>query len=670
VRIKMKLIYVLLFILFYNTTFTAQTKQNEIINSSANLSNVADSVIQNWVSFYNGPGNDWDEALAITVDGSNNIYVTGGSPGSGTQKDFATIKYNPSGSEEWTARYNGPGNGDDEARAIAVDNSGNVYVTGYSAGSGSFDYATVKYNSSGTEVWTARFNGTANSDDQTTSIAVDNSGNVYITGYSTGLIYDYDYVTIKYDSAGAEQWHSAYNGPGNFIDYACKVAVDDSGNVYTAGWSGGSNGFNDYATVKYNSLGVQQWVSRYHGPQSEGDDACYGMTIGCDGNIYVTGGSISESGDRDYLTVKYNNSGEQQWTARYDGSINDFDVAMALTVDCSGNVYVTGKSAGINSSLDYLTIKYNSSGEEDWTARYNGPANSEDGATVINIDNNDNVYVAGISAGLNSGFDYTIIKYTPDGSEEWISQFNGTDNGDDWLTGIALDGDNNIIATGYTFTSSSSFDYATVKYNQQIIPVELTSFTAFAIGNNVMLNWRTSTETNNLGFEVQRSNIRDQRSEAGGQKPDWENVGFVGGFGTTTEPKSYSFTDNNLQSGNYTYRLKQIDFDGSFNYTNEVEVEVETQDFASIQFSLSQNYPNPFNPATQISYSIPKDGYVSLKVYNTLGQEVANLVNELVKAGNHQVKFSAKDGKLSSGVYYYRIETAENVSVKKMILIR
>ena len=175
-----------------------------------------------------------------------------------------------------------------------------------------------------------------------------------------------------------------------------------------------------------------------------------------------------------------------------------------------------------------------------------------------------------------------------------------------------------------------------------------------------MLNWKTATETNNKGFEVERQVSSKQKSVSS----QWEKIGFVGGYGTTTDPRSYSFTDQNLSSGNYEYRLKQIDFDGSYEYSNIVEVEVN----APLQFALSQNYPNPFNPSTQIEYTIPEDGYVSLKVYNALGQEVANLVNGIQKAGSHDVTFNASS--VSSGVYYYRIESGENVSVKKMMVIK
>ncbi len=217
-----------------------------------------------------------------------------------------------------------------------------------------------------------------------------------------------------------------------------------------------------------------------------------------------------------------------------------------------------------------------------------------------------------------------------------------------------------IWSVGYT----SSGGFHSVVYKKRIgysvVPVELTSFNANIQNGSVILNWQTATETNNKGFEVER--------KVGNQ---WEQIGYVAGFGTTTDPKSYSFSDKNVAEGNYTYRLKQIDFDGSYTYSKEVEVDVN----APSQFELSQNYPNPFNPTTQIEYSMPADGNVTLRVYNTLGQQVAELVNGNSKAGRHQVTFDAanqSDGKagLSSGVFYYSLQAGDFNQVKKMILLK
>ena len=189
---------------------------------------------------------------------------------------------------------------------------------------------------------------------------------------------------------------------------------------------------------------------------------------------------------------------------------------------------------------------------------------------------------------------------------------------------------------------------------RDIIPVELTSFTASSDGNSVILLWNTATELNNNGFEVQRKSLNS----------DWSNIGFVVGFGTTTDPKFYSFTDNNVKVGSYSYRLKQLDFDGSFAYSQVVNVDIT----APLQFSLEQNYPNPFNPATTINYSLAKDEFVHIAVFNILGEKVATLVNTNQKAGNYELKFDASSH--SSGIYFYSMEAGDFKSVRKMILMK
>jgi uncharacterized delta-60 repeat protein len=257
------------------------------------------------VQRYNGPGNDFDYASAIAVDGAGNVYVTGYSVGSGTDFDYVTIKYNSTGVQQWVARYDGPGNDNDEANAIAVDSSGNVYVTGLSYGSGtSADYVTIKYNSSGQEQWVQRYNGPGNFWDWAYAIAVDGSGNVYVTGFSYGLGTDDDYATIKYDSSGQEQWVQRYNGPGNYYDDAYAIAVDSSGNVYVTGFSYGSGTYSDYATIKYDSAGQEQWIQRYDGLANY-DDRAYAIAVDGSGNVYVTGKSYGSGTNYDYATIKY-----------------------------------------------------------------------------------------------------------------------------------------------------------------------------------------------------------------------------------------------------------------------------------------------------------------------------------------------------------------------------
>ena len=216
------------------------------------------------------------------------------------------------------------------------------------------------------------------------------------------------------------------------------------------------------------------------------------------------------------------------------------------------------------------------------------------------------------------------------------------------------------IQNGYElWISCASRGIAVLTVTGSVVPVELTSFTANTNGSNVNLNWSTGTEINNSGFEIQR--LKDSKIE---NNKYWEIIGFLTGNGTTTETQSYSFTDDNLGSGKYLYRLKQIDFDGTFDYSNEVEIIVNVPE----KFELSQNYPNPFNPSTKIKYQIADSNPVSLKIYDVLGNEVASLVNEVQPTGNYEVTFDAS--LLSSGTYFYKLQTGDFVEVKKMILLK
>jgi hypothetical protein len=187
------------------------------------------------------------------------------------------------------------------------------------------------------------------------------------------------------------------------------------------------------------------------------------------------------------------------------------------------------------------------------------------------------------------------------------------------------------------------------------VPVELTSFAANVNNNgDVILNWTTASELNNQLFEIER------RSEEG----QYLRIGYVEGHGTTTEPQEYSYIDNTVETGTYFYRLKQIDFLGTYEYSDEVEVEVN----GPLTFNLEQNYPNPFNPSTNIKYNIPESGIVKLAIYNTLGEEVAVLVDGMVQAGFYEVTFDASS--LPSGAYFYRLQSDNLNQVKKMLLMK
>ena len=346
------------------------------------------------------------------MDGAGNVYVTGFSAAANGAPDFATIKYAPSGTQQWVAHYNGPGNGYDSAKAIQVDAVGNVYVTGDSRGTAGFDFATVKYDANGNQLWVARYDGAAHSDDSPAGLAVDATGDVYVTGWTSVSGGGTDGATVKYNSAGDQQWAAFYHGPASPSDNAAAaLALDGAGNVYVTGYSYASASSYDYVTLKYAPDGGQLWAQRFDGP-GHYDDQAAALALDASTNVLVTGYSYGTNSSADYATVKYDRNGNELWVARYDGPASLYDAATALGVDGAGSVFVTGVSSVSTTNSDYVTIKYGPGGSEIWINRYNGPGSpSEDSAAAIAVDNNGVAYVTGSSTGSASIHDYLTAKY-------------------------------------------------------------------------------------------------------------------------------------------------------------------------------------------------------------------------------------------------------------------
>ena len=464
------------------------------------------------------------------------------------------------------------------------------------------------------------------------SIGKDYAGNIYAgtTGSNRGIFKSTD---------GGETWTNVFStGASNYLNIAC----DSLNNVYVANVSNGliisTDGGQNFTTVPSSTFGGNNVNS---------------VECGINGHIFVgaTNGGVWRSTD---FGATFTNTALQGITI-VEIAVDKFDAnriyAGASSTTASGFFISTdggltfGSSTNpvrvweilqTNSNLIY-TCSTNSPNPFDkstdggltWTTMSN-QSSAKRGATLDLIED---IYISG-----NGG----VFKST--------------------------DGGATFVNHGLTFSSSKILTYSYkvmvcvtgttnggvwIYTDSLLIPVELTSFTAAAKNGNVELKWKTETELNNNGFEVQRS--LDNKNFTG--------IAFIPGFGTTTEPKEYSYTDENV-SGFLKYRLKQIDFDGSYEYSKVIEI----NSTPILSFKLNQNYPNPFNPSTNISYILPSEGKVKLTIFNSIGEEVELLVNEIQSEGKYKISWNAES--YPSGVYFYRLQAGTDIEMKKMLLMK
>lgn len=433
---------------------------------------VATLLIQSWVARYDGTADNNDFVQAVAVDRAGNVYETGYAKESDSGSlDYVTLKYDPSGKLLWRAVYDSGSGRADQAAALVVDDSGNVYVTGSSQLNYGWDFVTVKYDSSGNQLWASRFNG-ANRDDLASAIAVDGKGNVLVTGKSKNAADKFQYATVKYDNAGNQVWVQTYAGPSATEDDANSLAVDTDGNVYVTGQSKGVGSDFDYATIKYSPDGAQLWVARYNGPSNSVDQASR-VVVDSAKNVYVTGASTGSGTNFDYATLKYSPAGVQLWVARYNGPSNGIDKATDLALDANGNVFVTGSSELSPGKSDYATIKYSPDGVQLWAQRYDGASAGDDDANALALDANGDVYVTGQSKGSGTGYDFATVKYLgADGTQAWVTRFNSGGGVNDTAVALALDTQFNVYVAGQAF---NNLDYTLIKYSPGMMAPQITS---------------------------------------------------------------------------------------------------------------------------------------------------------------------------------------------------
>jgi uncharacterized delta-60 repeat protein len=423
---------------------------------------------QQWVAKINGTSNGDDKAYAIVTDSLGNIYVAGYTTNVSSGIDMLVAKFNSEGVLQWSRPLNGPGNSEDKAYAVVVDKALNVYIAGYSTGIGSnHDFTTSKISPSGVLLWFQRYNAPGNGDDEAKSLILDDSANVYVTGTIT--ISNTEIYTIKYNTNGVYQWGQVYSGPGNDEDKAYAIIVDAARNIYVAGSSIGFNTGSDYILLKYNLNGVSQWTRRYSGPGNESDKA-YAITLDRLNNPIITGESYDTLNKADFLTIKYNSAGDTLWTSR-KGCREFEDKAYAIIVDSIGNIYVAGSSMTDTStgSEDLLAVKYNSEGDTLWTARYDGLAHLEDIPTCMTQNKTTkNVFIAGynkVDSASQITDDILALRFSGEtGQRMQFTNYHGNAGLDDKAYAITIDKFGNVYTTGYVTNLLTSADIFIAKY--------------------------------------------------------------------------------------------------------------------------------------------------------------------------------------------------------------
>lgn len=472
---------------------------------------------QVWARFYQGPSL-YDQAVSIARDPADNIIVAGYSYGTASRADFVTIKYLPDGTALWTNRYDGPAHGEDYCRQVIVDGAGNIFVGGQSSFDATnylaMDAAVVKYSPVGIPLWTNRFNYYA-TNLASAAMAADQTGNLFLAIYSYPA--GPGFFIVKCDSAGVPVWTNVFRAPGSFDNIATVLAVDPSGDLIVTGYSSRPGTAGDYATLKYSSAGAPLWTNYFH--RTVGDQPA-ALVVDAAGRAIVTGDASYEA----YATVAYSNDGLPLWTNLLAHPSYSGGNVPRLTVDASGHAFVTGGSAGANGDdADFATVKLGLDGVPLWTNRFfeiNVGNPFLGGATT---DPAGRFYLTGYStAQPENGWDFVTVQYLPDGTKAWTNRFHGPAHGNDVPNAIAVDRSGAVYVAGETAVSDSTMNggvwsFATVKYVEYIhytpppnfVGTDGFSFVATDAAGTIATNLATLAVTaDSLWINPVRSNLR------------------------------------------------------------------------------------------------------------------------------------------------------------------
>ncbi len=513
--------------------------------------------------------------------------------------------------------------------------------------------------------WVRAYNQFEGGTDCPVAIDVDNAGNVYVTGASRAATGGANFNTIKYNSNGDTSWLRSYGGGGNYDDSPVALKVDAVGNVYVAGFVVYYPGGYDYIIIKYLSNGDIDWIRPYENGNIYG--VGQSLVLGGSGNIYLTGYATEPHDNWDLLLIKYRPDGDTAWIRSYNGPANGYEAGQSMCVDNNENIIITGIiQDSLTRFADILTVKFDSSGNQLWAARYNGATDFYDSGRYIAVDRDGAVYVAAISPQYNSNDDILLIKYNADGDTVWTRLYDGSAHMGDFVTGLGIDYEGNIIISGLFMDGSHE------AYDGKIITLKYDSE-----GNII---WQRIYGETRLTYPIPSSMCLDAAG----------NIYITGKTGQGLLALKYYSNGDSAWSWTYiphsyggaivvdafsnvylTGRTSELEGQSHYLTIKLVQTALGTDDYtviSNIDYNLNSNYPNPFNPSTTIKYSLSQQSNICLSVYNLLGQKVATLFDGSAEAGEYSLIWNARD--MPSGIYFARLTAAGKTSNIKMVLMK
>jgi hypothetical protein len=531
-----------------------------------------------------------------------------------------------------------------------------------------------------------------------------------------------------------EAWVAEYSEDPCLSTEGKCIAVDKDANVYVAGVSFTYSTSEDILLIKYSPLGDTLWVRKYNGGYTYSQEFPRDMILDPQGNVYITGATLGTGTNGwDYVTIKYSPDGDTLWARKYNGLGNSRDFPIAMDIDDSGNIYVTGGGGQSQYSFDYATIKYTPSGDTVWARRYKGPGDSSDYATDIVVDKNGNVYVTGISwtadtiNGYGGSYYFATLKYSSTGELLWENRLGPTCAYLEQTGGsakIAIDSDTNVIISGSPSYSWCLPVHVTTKYSPSGQTIWSKRFDGFAyeIGTDSQSNVLVVGPARK-GDSVYTDFIIVKLSKDGdslwtSKFNDPINANVYGSL-SCVEIDGNTYVSGSIHDSVATYDVAtakfspignlewEITYDKTdYDYPKDLTIDTAgnvyitggsqvcgqipslfvikyspvitdvkgtKQRIVPTSWSLSQNYPNPFNPSTNIRFNLPTSGHVTLEIFNILGQKVKTLVDENLSAGYQQIIWDGTDqsgNKVASGIYFYRLLTKDFSQTKKMVFFK